>query len=182
MIRDIYVIDTKADFRLKLDELGLPFKDCWWNYIFLDKANYYRLVLFDNGEYGLFTQSQLPIVQAHSELNSADWRDYKPYADRDYREMRPNGVEAGTKLDNSWTSIRKEEFRKSKEWRNFKENIIKWNTKHDNYIYCEDCKNNILPELIEVHHIFPEQYDVLERKKFMLLCHDCHQVRTKRGE
>ena len=182
MIKDVYIINTKQDLENQLNKLGLLMKRSWINYVFLNKTDYYRLVIFTNGVYALFTQSQLPIVKAHENLMSADWRDYKPYADKGYKEMRPNGVESGTKIDNSWTSIRKSEFRKGIEWTNFKKNIIEWNTKNDGYVYCEDCKNNISPNAIEVHHIYPEQYDILIRRNFMLLCSDCHKIRTARGE
>lgn len=182
MICRVFTVNDEKDFKDLLSRLNLTFKDCWKRYIWQNKTNYYRLVIFDNYEYGLFTQAQLPIVKSHQELNSASWADYKPYADKGYQEMRPNGVEAGTKTDSSWTPLRKEAFRKGIEWNNFKRDIIEWNTKNDGYVYCEDCKNNISPKLIEVHHIYPELYDVLVRKNFMLLCNNCHKIRTARGE
>ena len=182
MICRTYVVNDEQDFRNLLSKLGLAFKNCWNRYVWINKTNYYRLVIFDNHEYGLFTQSQLPIVESHQDVNSSNWADYKPYADKGYKEMRPNGVESGTKVDGSWTSLRKAEFRKTDAWKNFKENIYYWNTCSNGMIMCEDCKRYYTKENIDVHHIFPEKYDELERDKFMLLCHDCHEIRTQNGE
>lgn len=182
MISKTYVVNDEQDFRNQLDKLGLEFKACWNRYVWMNKTNYYRLVIFDNNEYGLFTQSQLPIVQSHQDLNSASWKDYKAYADKGYKEMRPNGVEAGTKTDKAWTSLRKQEFRKSQSWISFKENMYYWNTCSNGMIMCQDCKEYFTKENIDIHHIFPNEYDVLERSKFMLLCRNCHEIRTKKGE
>lgn len=182
MICRVFTVNNERDFRDLLSRLNLAFKDCWKRYIWQNKTNYYRLVIFDNYEYGLFTQAQLPIVKSHQELNSANWADYKPYADKGYQEMRPCGVEAGTKTDNSWTPLRKEAFRKSEAWINFKNNMYYWGTCSNGMIICEDCKKYYTKENIDVHHIFPDKYDELERNKFMLLCKNCHSIRTKNGE
>lgn len=182
MIKRIIIIDNESSFKSVLNRMGLSFKECWSRYVWMNKTNYYRLVTFDNGEYGLFTQSQLPIVESHQYLNSPNWADYKPYADKGYKEMRPCGVEAGTKADESWTSIRKAEFRKTDAWKNFKKNIYYWNTCNNGMIICEDCKKYYTQENIDIHHIFPDKYDELERNKFMLLCKNCHSIRTKNGE
>ena len=97
MIKKTIIINDLNDLKAKLVAEKLRYKGWLWdNYTFLPKKDYYRLVIFDNNEYGLFTQSQYCIVEAHQELNSADWRYYKPYADPDYKVMKENGVKAGT--------------------------------------------------------------------------------------
>lgn len=181
MICRVFNVNDKQDFMNLLVRLNLPFKKVWDNYIWLNKTNYYRLVIFDNLEYGLFTQSQLPIVKAHQELNSANWKDYKPYADKGYKEMKPCGVEAGTRENTSWTPLRKEAFRNSDEWRNFTHSIKVAALNANGNICCEDCGKEFNPRVIEVHHLFPNEYDALERNKFKLLCHECHQVYTIMG-
>lgn len=186
MIQQVIVINTKEDLELKLKNLQLSLKSVWKNYTFLNKRNYYRLVLFDNGNYGLFTQSQLPIVEYCQSIesieNSTNWADYKPYADMLYPTMRENGVASGTKECSEWTSIKKSRFRETEAWKNFKETFIYWNSNRNDCVICEDCKREIHKNFIEVHHIFPKEYDSLERKKFMLLCPDCHAIRTAKGE
>lgn len=181
MIDKVLIINNATDFATALNTLGLTFKSCWNRYVWLPKTDYYRLVLFDNGEYGLFTQSQLPIVKAHQDLNSPNWKDYKPYADKGYKEMRSCGVEAGTKTDNSWTNIRKSEFRKSEKWLNFTKDIKEKAATSNGTVRCQDCGLAFNPYEIEVHHLFPERYDELDRDKFKLLCHECHQVYTRKG-
>lgn len=182
MICRVFTVNNERDFRDLLSRLNLAFKDCWKRYIWQNKTNYYRLVIFDNYEYGLFTQAQLPIVKSHQELNSANWADYKAYADKGYQEMRPCGVEAGTKTDNSWTPIRKAEFRNSDKWKNFTYNIKAESTNSNGNIRCEDCGREFYPSKIEIHHLYPNEYDNLDRKKFKLLCHECHEVYTRKGE
>lgn len=182
MICRVFTVNNERDFRDLLSRLNLAFKDCWKRYIWQNKTNYYRLVIFDNYEYGLFTQAQLPIVKSHQELNSANWADYKAYADKGYQEMRPCGVEAGTKTDNSWTPLRKEAFRKSEAWINFTHAIKEKATNSNGNIYCEDCGREFYSYKIEIHHLCPNEYDNLDRKKFKLLCHECHEVYTRRGK
>ena len=182
MICRVFTVNNERDFRDLLSRLNLAFKDCWKRYIWQNNTNYYRLVIFDNYEYGLFTQAQLPIVKSHQELNSANWADYKAYADKGYQEMRPCGVEAGTKADNSWTPIRKAEFRNSDKWKNFTYAIKAEATNSNGNICCEDCGREFYPYKIEIHHLYPNEYDNLDRKKFKLLCHECHEVYTRRGE
>lgn len=182
MIGRIFNVNDKQDFMDLLTRLNLPFKKMWDNYIWLNKTNYYRLVIFDNLEYGLFTQSQLPIVKAHQELNSANWKDYKPWADAGYKIMRPCGVASGTMHNDMWTPIRKAKFRNSDKWKNFTYAIKAEATNSNGNICCEDCGREFYPYKIEIHHLCPNEYDNLDRKKFKLLCHECHEFYTRRGE
>lgn len=182
MIKKTIIINDLNDLKAKLAEEKLRYKGWLWdNYTFLPKKDYYRLVIFDNNEYGLFTQSQYYIVKAHQELNSVNWRDYKPYADPDYKVMKENGVKAGSLKDSSWTTIKKTEFRKSSEWKLFTHNIIYYNTNYNNKCRCEDCSEYFNPNEIEIHHLDPDNYDNLDRRKFKLLCHNCHKLYTERG-
>lgn len=183
MIQEIVVINDKTDLEANLKARNLSWKPYWNNYVWLPKTYYYRLVIFTNGTYGLFTQSQLPIVEAHQDIMSSDWKDYKGWADKDYPVMRNNGVEAGSKVENNkvWTSIEKANFRKTRKWHKFKKNIIYYNTNYNGMIKCEDCGKEIMPSFIEIHHLFPSDYDDLDRQKFKLLCHDCHEEYTKSG-
>lgn len=182
MIKEIVVLNDKADLEKAIQARGLAWKDAWDNYLWMDKVNYYRLVIHLRGRYILCTQSQCVIIKAHPEIESADWRDYKPYADANYKIMRPCGVEAGTIIDNSWTPMRKAEFRRCSEWINFKRDILYWNTNSNNKVKCEDCGKEFNPQEIEIHHICQAEYDNLDRKKFKLLCRECHEVYTKKGE
>lgn len=183
MIQEVVVINDKNDLEANIKARNLLWKSYWDNYIWLPKTYYYRLVIFTNGTYGLFTQSQLPIVEAHQDIMSSNWKDYKGWADENYPVMRDNGVEAGSKVENNkvWTSIEKANFRKTRKWYNFKKNIIYYNTNCNDMVKCEDCGKEIMPSLIEIHHLFPSEYDDLDRKKFKLLCHNCHEEYTKRG-
>lgn len=179
MIKEIITINNANDLIETLKDKGLLWKSCWTNYVWLDKTYYYRLVIFSNGDYGLFTQSQLPIVEAHPEIESSYWRDYKPYADKGYKVMRYNGVDAGSKESDNivWTPIKKKEFRQTKQWKDFKNKIIKDNC----YVKCQDCGKEINPANIEVHHLRPDLYDCLRPYLFKLLCSECHSNYTKKG-
>lgn len=186
MITDIATINDCQELETELKKRNLDWKDCWDNYVWLDKKNYYRLVLFSNGEYGLFTQSQLPIVKAHGYFNSPYWKDYKPYADAGYKEMRPcTAVTDNSEIERCksiWTPIRKQEFRNGSEWKKFKTDFKYWNTNCNGKIKCEDCGAEIEPCSIEIHHLFPDDYGNLDRRKFKILCHVCHTIYTERGE
>lgn len=178
MIQEDVTINDRASFIRELEKRKLPYKKMWDNYKFLPKTDYYHLVLFTNGEYGLFTQCQMPVVIEHQDYNSGDWRKYKPYADRNYPVMRDNGVEAGTKIDeNVWTSERKKRFRQTDKWRIFVRRCLPGDT-----VMCEDCHEFFSKNSMDVHHVYPEQYDVLIRKNFKVLCKNCHAIRTARGE
>lgn len=186
MIKTVLVINDNEELKEALELYNLPYRSYWNNYIWLDKTNYYRLVLFTNGNYGLFTQSQLPIVQAHQELNSSDWRDYKMYADAGYKVMRDNGVVAGSAVgsaidDNNkiWTPIKKAEFRKTDEWKTFRRKCLDGNMVH--LYMCDDCRKFFQESEVQVHHLKPEYYDYLDRSLFKVLCKECHDKYTHDG-
>lgn len=183
MIKEIIIINNSKDFREKLNNKNLTWKKCWDNYKWLNKKDYYRLIIFNNGEYGLFTQGQYPTIEAHLEIESSDWRDYKPYADKDYKVMRDNGVEAGTKKSDNivWTTIKKKEFRQCEQWKKFKARIIGLKMISNGKVKCDDCGQEIDPSLIEVHHLRPDIYDCLDIRLFKCLCDNCHQTYTRQG-
>ena len=61
----------------------------------------------------------------------------------------------------------KVEFRKSKEWRIFRKQLLE----ERGYI-CECCGRKT--KHLDCHHMSPENYNDLTPEKFALLCHSCH--------
>lgn len=64
-------------------------------------------------------------------------------------------------------NIEKVEFRKSKEWRNFRKMLLE-----ERGHICECCGKRT--KFLDCHHIDPENYTDLTPEKFALLCHSCH--------
>lgn len=64
----------------------------------------------------------------------------------------------------------KEEFRKSKEWREFRKKLIE-----ERGTYCQCCHKKT--KLLQCHHADNsiENYDKLNKDKFFLLCSYCHK-------
>lgn len=176
----VVVVNKREDFLEKLKLNNLIYKKYWDNYIFLNKIDYYRLVIFDNGEYGLFTQSQFLIIKNHPEIQSSNWADYKKYADKGYPVMRDNGVTSGTEEDNSWTVIKKESFRRTKKWLDFRKYLLGKREIVPGLYKCDDCYQ-VYP-VVEVHHLDPTNYDCLEEDRFKVLCKKCHFKYTKKGD
>jgi 5-methylcytosine-specific restriction endonuclease McrA len=63
----------------------------------------------------------------------------------------------------------KTDYRKTKEWKAFRLSILK----ERNY-KCECCGVSKKSGL-QIHHIFPEEYDNLEPERFAVLCSSCHK-------
>ena len=61
----------------------------------------------------------------------------------------------------------KVEFRKSKEWRFFRKQLLE----ERGYV-CECCGKKT--KYLDCHHMSPENYNDLTPEKFALLCHSCH--------
>ena len=62
----------------------------------------------------------------------------------------------------------KTEFRKSKEWRDFRKQLIK-----ERGQFCECCGKKT--KALQCHHIDPEHYTTLDPARFALLCVWCHK-------
>lgn len=63
----------------------------------------------------------------------------------------------------------KTKFRSSKEWKEFRKNIIT-----ERGTYCECCGKKT--RALQLHHKDPEHYTVLEKERFALLCSLCHKA------
>lgn len=61
----------------------------------------------------------------------------------------------------------KVEFRKSKEWRDFRKMLLE-----ERGYFCECCGKKT--KYLDCHHIDPKNYSDLTPLKFALLCHSCH--------
>lgn len=65
----------------------------------------------------------------------------------------------------------KTEFRKSKEWKLFRKQLIE-----ERGTYCESCGKKT--KMLQCHHIDPEHYTTLDPMMFALLCPLCHKCVT----
>ncbi len=65
----------------------------------------------------------------------------------------------------------KTEFRKSKEWRLFRKQLIE-----ERGQYCQCCSKKT--KVLQCHHAVPEEYENLDPKNFFLLCPLCHKCVT----
>lgn len=63
----------------------------------------------------------------------------------------------------------KTEFRKTKVWKDFRLLLLK-----ERGFRCECCGIQRLKGL-NIHHIFPEDYDNLDPTKYAVLCSSCHE-------
>lgn len=62
----------------------------------------------------------------------------------------------------------KDEFRKSKEWRDFRKRLIA-----ERGTYCQCCGK--CTRLLQCHHIDASDYKNLDPRKFALVCAQCHR-------
>lgn len=66
------------------------------------------------------------------------------------------------------------EFRRTKVWKKFREKMLK---KVDNT--CELCGtiySGKRTRQLQVHHLFPEKYELLEEVFFKVICSSCHDL------
>lgn len=63
----------------------------------------------------------------------------------------------------------KDDFRKTKEWRLFRKQIIE-----ERSTYCECCGKKT--KALQLHHIDPAHYTILDPRMFALVCRHCHQA------
>lgn len=71
-----------------------------------------------------------------------------------------------------WDSKRKRRFRTLKVWKKFRDKMI-----DDNNATCQLCNTSYIgkrKKLLNVHHLFEEEYDNLDPSKFIVLCSSCH--------
>ena len=67
------------------------------------------------------------------------------------------------------TGKEKTVFRRKKVWKDFRLLMVKSAGNR-----CELCGRKKIARQLDVHHVTPAQYDLLEPSRFKVLCTDCH--------
>jgi len=73
-----------------------------------------------------------------------------------------------------WTSEAKTLYRGRKQWKTFRLKVVKLRDGR-----CDCCGVRYLgarKKQLQVHHLWPSKYDLLEIDRFKLLCSQCHQT------